>query len=204
VVQAALGRCSSEDLTPLFARFVRNGTWVTPTFVAQYEVALWPTRALPGDSLAHYLPDTLRRFVASIFPMPEDVPPGADSVGRAIFAKRLALVGMMHRAGVGVLAGTDAPLRNSPPGFGLHEELAFLASAGLTPFEVLRAATIEPARFLGLLDSLGTVETGKLADLVLLDADPLADVRNTRRISAVMSNGRLVDSVARRALLHSR
>ncbi|HVT39139.1 MAG TPA: amidohydrolase family protein [Gemmatimonadaceae bacterium] len=204
VVQAAMGRCSSEDLAPLFARFVRNGTWVTPTFTAQYEVALWPTRALPGDSLAHYLPDTLRRFVAGIFPMPADVPPGADSVGRATFAKRLALVGMMHRAGVGILAGTDAPLRNSPPGFGLHEELAFLSGAGLTPFEVLRVATMEPARFLGMLDSLGTVEVGKGADLVLLDADPLADVRNTRRVSAVVANGRLVDSVARRALLRSR
>jgi imidazolonepropionase-like amidohydrolase len=111
---------------------------------------------------------------------------------------------MMYRAGVGILAGTDAPLRNSPPGFGLHEELAFLASAGLTPFDVLRVATIEPARFLGMLDSLGTVETGKVADLVLLDADPLVDVRNTRRVSAVVSNGRLEDSLARRALLRSR
>src|ERR1051326_938879 len=69
-VQGALGRCSSADLAPLYARFVRNHTWVTPTFVAQVEVAGWPGHSVPGDSLAHYLPDSLRAFVASIFPMP--------------------------------------------------------------------------------------------------------------------------------------
>ncbi|HEV8600187.1 MAG TPA: amidohydrolase family protein [Gemmatimonadales bacterium] len=190
-VQGALGRCSSQDLAPLYARLVRNGTWVTPTFVAQVEVAGWPGRALPGDSLAHYLPDTLRRYVAQIFPMPDSVPPGADAVGRAMFAKRLAQLAAMRRAGVGVLVGTDAPLRNSPPGFGLHEELQLLVRAGLSPFEVLRAATFEPARYLGALDSLGTVAEGKLADLVLLEANPLDDIRNTRRIAVVVANGRL-------------
>ena len=202
-VQAALGRCSSEDPAPLYARLARNGTRVTPTFTAQYEVALWPGRAVPGDSLAGYLPDTLRRYVAAIFPMPDSVPPGADRVGRAVYAKRLALVGAMYRAGVGVLAGTDAPLRNSPPGFGLHEELAWLVQAGLSPFEVLRAATLDAARFLGMQDSLGTVAPGRLADLVLLDADPRADIRNTRRIRAVVAGGRLLDAAARTALLRA-
>ena len=180
---------------------VRNGTRVTPTFTAQYEVALWPVRSLPGDSLAHYLPDTLRRYTAAIFPMPDDVTTGADSVGRAVFAKRLALVGAMRRAGVIVLPGTDAPLRNSPPGFGLHFELAWLVEAGLSPWQVLVAATLEPARMFGMQDSLGTVAAGKLADLVLLDADPLADIRNTRRLNTVVANGRLLDSTARKALL---
>ena len=202
-VQAALGRCSSEDPAPLYARLARNGTRVTPTFTAQYEVALWPGRAVPGDSLAGYLPDTLRRYVAGIFPMADSVPPGADSVGRAVFAKRLALVGAMYRAGVGVLAGTDAPLRNSPPGFGLHDELAWLVRAGLSPFEVLRAATLDAARFLRMQDSLGTVAPGRLADLVLLDADPLTDIRNTRRVRAVVANGRLLDAAARTALLRA-
>jgi imidazolonepropionase-like amidohydrolase len=99
-------------------------------------------------------------------------------------------VGALHRAGVRVMAGTDAPLRNSPPGFGLHEELVQLARAGLTPHDALRAATLEPARYLGALDSLGTVEAGKVADLVLLDADPTADVRNTARVAVVVANGR--------------
>ena len=190
-VQSALGRCSTEDLGPLYARFVRNGTWVTPTFVAQYEIAGWPGRAVPGDSLAHYLPDSLRRYVAQIFPMPDSIPPGADSVGRAIFAKRLAQVAEMRRAGVRILTGTDAPLRNSPPGFGLHEEMALMAEGGMPPLEVIRAATLEPARYLGMLDSLGRVAPGQLADLVLLEADPLRDIRNTRRIAAVVANGGL-------------
>jgi imidazolonepropionase-like amidohydrolase len=200
-VQAALGRCSSASLTELYARFVRNGTWITPTFTAQYEVAVWPGRDVPGDAFGRYLPDTLRRFVAGIFPMPAGVPAGADSVGRAMLARRMRQVAAMHRAGVRVLAGTDAPLRNSPPGFGLHEELSLLVQGGLTPMEALRAATLAPAEYLGLADSLGTVATGKLADLILLDADPLADIRNTRRIAVVVADGRLIDSAARTRLL---
>jgi len=189
-IQAVLGRCTSEDVAPLFARLARNGTWVVPTLVAQYEIAAWPRRELPGDAFARSLPDTLRRFVAEIFPMPDSIPPDADVVGRALWEKRIALVGAMHRAGVGILPGTDAPLRNSPPGFGLHQELELLARAGLSPFEVLRAATLEPARHLGMLDSLGTIAVGKVADLVMLDADPLSDVRNLRRIVAAVVNGR--------------
>ncbi|MBI3982632.1 MAG: amidohydrolase family protein [Gemmatimonadetes bacterium] len=200
-VQGVLGRCTSEDLTPLFTHLARNGTWVVPTLVAQYEVAHWPKRDLPGDLFAPYLPDTLRRYVAQIFPMADSVPDDADAVGHALWEKRVALVGVMRAAGVGVLPGTDAPLRNSPPGFGLHEELATFARGGFSPFDALRAATLEPARFLGLLDSLGTIEPGKIADLVLLDADPLTDIRNVRRIVAVVANGRLLDAEARQALL---
>jgi imidazolonepropionase-like amidohydrolase len=109
----------------------------------------------------------------------------------------------MQRAGVHILTGTDAPLRNSPPGFGLHEEMALMARGGMSPFEVLRAATIEPAQYFGMLDSVGTVATGKLADLVLLDANPLQDIGNTRRISAVVANGRLFTASDRAKLLRA-
>jgi imidazolonepropionase-like amidohydrolase len=200
-VQAALGRCSSADPAPLHALLRRNGTWVVPTFTAQYEIALWPGRAVPGDSFGVYLPDTLRRYVASIFPMPDSIPPGADSVGRAVFERRLALVGTLHRAGVGILAGTDAPLRNSPPGFGLHAELGWLVASGLSAREALHAATLGAATFLGLQDSLGTIAPGMLADLVLLDADPTRSIANIRRIHAVIANGRLIDSAGRAAVL---
>jgi imidazolonepropionase-like amidohydrolase len=190
-IQTALGRCTSDDLAPLFARLKRNGTWVVPTLVGAYEIAHWPKRDLPGDAFSPFLPDTLRSFVRQIFPMPDSIPADADVVGVAMWKKRVALVGAMYRAGVGILAGTDAPLRNSPPGFGLHEELAILHDAGLSNFDVLRVATLEPARYLGLLDSLGTVAEGKVADLVLLSANPLANIRNTRRIKLVMANGHL-------------
>ena len=162
-----------------------------PTLVAQVEVSRWPKRDLPGDTVAQYLPDSLRQYVAGIFPMVDSVPPDADVNGARLFARRVAVTGALFRAGVGVLAGTDAPLRNSPPGFGLHEELLHLTQAGLTPFEALRAATYEPARFLGALDSLGTVEVGKLADLVLLTANPVTDIRNSSRTAYVITNGRV-------------
>lgn len=202
-VQSALGRCASADMTPLYARFVHNGTWITPTLTAVYEVANWPNRDVPGDSLARYLPQALRRFVARIFPVPDSVPPGADSVGRAIFDKRLAQVAAMHRAGVRILTGTDAPLPNSPPGFGLHEELALLVRGGMSPLDAIRAATLEPALYLGMVDSAGTIAPGKLADLVVLRGNPLLDIRQTRRILAVVANGRLIDSTERERLLRS-
>ena len=188
-VQGALGRCDTTDQTPLYERLRRNGTWVVPTLVAQVEISRWPKRDLPGDSVARYLPDSLRQYVAGIFPMVDSVPPDADLNGRKLFDKRVQVTGALFRAGVGVLPGTDAPLRNSPPGFGLHEELLHLTRAGLTPFEALRAATLEPARFFGMLDSLGTIEPGKVADLVLLTANPLDDIRNSSRTAYVVANG---------------
>jgi imidazolonepropionase-like amidohydrolase len=116
--------------------------------------------------------------------------------------RRMRQVATMHKAGVHILTGTDAPLRNSPPGFGLHEELTLLARGGMSPFDVLKSATLEPARYLGMLDSAGTIATGKLADLVLLDANPLVDIGNARRIAAVVANGRLFAGVDRERLLH--
>jgi imidazolonepropionase-like amidohydrolase len=176
---------------------------VTPTFTAAYEVSAWPSRGVPGDSLAHYLPEALKKFVAEIFPMPDSIPPGADSVGRAMFAKRLSQAETMRAAGVHIMTGTDAPLRNSPPGFGLHEELALLVRGGMSPFNALRAATIEPARYLGMLDSAGTIARGKIADLVLLNGNPLRDISQTRRIVAVVANGRLIESGERERMIRS-
>jgi imidazolonepropionase-like amidohydrolase len=118
-----------------------------------------------------------------------------------VFERRLALVGALFRAGVGILAGTDAPLRNSPPGFGLHAELGWLVASGLTAREALQAATLGAATFLGMQDSLGTITPGKLADLVLLDADPTVSIGNTRRIHAVVADGRVIDSAGRVAVL---
>jgi imidazolonepropionase-like amidohydrolase len=102
----------------------------------------------------------------------------------------------MHRAGVGILAGTDAAIlagTYAPMiGFDLHDELMLLVRAGLTPMEALQAATLNPAKFLGKLHDQGTVEKGKLADLVLLDANPLQDISNTQKISAVVVGGKLI------------
>ena len=200
-VQRVLGPCSSAPLTPIFAAFARNNTWVTPTFVAAYEIAEWPQRALPGDAYAKYLPDTLKKFVAWIFPMPDSIPAGAERVGRTMFNKRVALAGAMHRAGVHLLAGTDSPLRNSPPGFGLADELVLLARGGVPLHDVLKIATLEPGRFFSATDSIGTVQPGRFADLVILDRNPLTDARNYRSVNAVIANGRVFTQEDRDAIL---
>jgi imidazolonepropionase-like amidohydrolase len=96
----------------------------------------------------------------------------------------------MQRAGVRILAGTDAPNAYVIAGFGLHDELALLVKAGLTPMQALLAATRNPAEYFGELSSQGTIEKGKIANLILLDADPLADITNTTQINAVIQNGR--------------
>lgn len=100
------------------------------------------------------------------------------------------LVKAFRDAGVPMLAGTDTPIPSIVPGFSLHDELSDLVAAGLTPYEAIRTATVNAARFLEALDQAGTIAVGKRADLVLIDGDPLKDVRNIRRISGVMAGGR--------------
>ncbi len=102
--------------------------------------------------------------------------------------------------GVPIMAGTDAPIGYLTPGIGLHEELAMLVDAGLAPLEALGAATYAPAAFFGKTDSMGTIGTGMKADLVLLDANPLENIRNTTAIRAVFKNGKYLDRVALDAL----
>jgi hypothetical protein len=102
----------------------------------------------------------------------------------------LRLVGMMHDRGVAIGAGTDTPISLAIPGYSLHTELELLVRAGLSPAEALESATLVPARFLSLDDELGRIAVGQRADLVLLDANPLEDIRNTRRIAGVVTRGR--------------
>src|SRR5262249_42238763 len=111
---------------------------------------------------------------------------------RIALAKLIDVTGDMHRAGVQLLAGSDmtADSLSRRPGADLHQELAMLVEAGLTPMEAIRCATLNPARFLGMEDSLGTIEPGKRADLILLDADPLDNINNTRMIDRVILGGR--------------
>jgi imidazolonepropionase-like amidohydrolase len=88
----------------------------------------------------------------------------------------------MKKAGVKILSGTDLGNPFIFPGFSLHDELELLIKAGLTPFEALKTATINPARFFSMQDSLGTVEKGRIADLVLLNANPVESISNTKKL----------------------
>lgn len=105
----------------------------------------------------------------------------------------LDLVSRMHAAGVPIGAGTDTPIGYAIPGYSLHTELERLVEAGLTPLEAIAAATIRPAEFFSLQHEMGTIAPGMRADLVLLAADPLADIRNSRRIVTVISKGRVIE-----------
>ena len=113
----------------------------------------------------------------------------------------LGYVGELHRAGIPLLAGTDAPVSHVYPGFTLHDELALFVEAGLTPLEALQTATLNPAKFSGQVDSLGTVEAGKIADLLLLEANPLEDIRNTAKIAGVVVGGRFLPEESLQAML---
>ena len=111
------------------------------------------------------------------------------------------IVATMQEAGVPILTGTDTPMPGIYPGYSLHEEMALLVSAGLPAHEALKAATFAPAQFFGRTATEGSVATGRRADLVLLDADPLQDIRNTQRIRAVVLDGRLITREAIDAML---
>jgi len=102
------------------------------------------------------------------------------------------LVNRMHDQGVPIAAGTDTPIGLSVPGYSLHSELEMLVRAGLSPLEAIGAATVIPAGYFSLQDEMGTIDVGKKADLVLLDANPLENISNSKRIFAVISKGRLV------------
>lgn len=116
------------------------------------------------------------------------------------FQKYKELTGILYRAGVTLLAGTDTPEPFCPPGFSLHQELELLVESGLPPAAALQAATIHNAQVLRVERSLGSIEPGKLADIVILNADPLASIQNSRNIAAVIKGGRVLDP---KSLLHA-
>jgi imidazolonepropionase-like amidohydrolase len=117
------------------------------------------------------------------------MPPATAAFIQRVWHRYLEIVARMQADGVPLLAGTDTGDPWSYPGAELHEELELLVKAGLTPAQALRTATINPAKFLDAEDSFGAVRVGKIADLVLLDANPLDDIRNTRRIDGVFLGG---------------
>jgi imidazolonepropionase-like amidohydrolase len=173
----------------LYARFIRNGTWQLPTLTLQRAFASLDDAKFTADARVRYVPSVL---VSSYWKKIILSPEVAAMLKRA-YKRAIGQVWAMHRAGVPFLAGTDSPNPFVFPGFSLHDELALLVGeGGFTPLEALQAATRDPARYLGREKDLGTVESGKLADLVLLDADPLADIHNTTKIAAVVANGQLL------------
>jgi imidazolonepropionase-like amidohydrolase len=187
-------RC--DELAKLLAQ---NHTWQVPTLTWQRGGTFLDQRDLQHQPLDKYVPAywrevTWRRFTDEMMP---DLLRDPLALRQDYFARNLQIVRMLHGAGVPFMAGTDtAPGVYIVPGFSLHDELANFVEAGFTPMESLQTATSNPAKFLGMEGGFGSVEAGKVADLVLLGANPLEDIRNTQRIEAVVANGRLFDRVA--------
>jgi hypothetical protein len=179
----------------LFSRFRRNGTWQCPTLTVLNAIAHLDDPVFRNDPRLAYLPGDI---VSSWNPTNKDFVWKAfthdySEAGRLCLSKQCELVGMMANAGVGILAGTDTPNPYAFPGFGIHDELALLVKCGLTSRQALQTATLNPACYFGWERKMGTVQVGKVADLVLLDANPLEDIHNTTRIAAVFVRGRYLD-----------
>lgn len=198
-LQLLLSTQDEQRCDALVRQLAQSQTWQVPTLAWQRGGTFLDQRDLKHDPLDKYVPAywrdvTWKRFTDEMMPGLLHDP---LALRQKYFASNLQMVGAMHRAGVPFLAGTDAaPGVYIMPGFSLHNELANFVEAGFTPMESLQTATSGPAKFLGTEKDYGSVQAGKMADLVLLNANPLDDIHNTRKITAVIANGRLFDRAA--------
>jgi imidazolonepropionase-like amidohydrolase len=177
----------------LFELLAKNQTWQCPTLVWERGGNLIEESDFAHDPRAQYVPAqwkdvTWKRFTEQVT---HEFNTDDLATRKRFVAKELEVVNGMHRAGIPFLAGTDTPSGVYIfPGFSLHEELQRFVAAGFTPLAALQTATLNPAKFLGKETELGTIAKGKLADLVLLDRNPLDNIANTDKIAAVIVNGR--------------
>lgn len=174
----------------LFSQFRKNGIWHCPTLVAgRFNMEL-KERSFEKDPRLKYIPPSIQK---EWMEESKDVSAENIEIYQKLYPAELALTGELNRAGVKLLAGTDTGSWYLYPGFSLHDELFLMVRAGLSPMQALQTATFNPAQFLGRLNDFGTVEKGKVADLVLLEANPLEDITNTRRIEAVILRGKFIN-----------
>ncbi len=199
----------SGGLSGFFGVFIADQadeTKIAEIAAATAEAGVWnvPTESLfrhatssesdPDDMVdwpeMKYMPaDTVARWHRAKRDILDDVNYKPDTAARAV-ALRQQLILALHHSGAGLLLGSDSPQIFNVPGFAIHRELEYLVDAGLTPYEALQTGTTNPAEFFGRPGVLGVVKTDAVADLILLDANPLDDITNTRRIHGVMVRGR--------------
>jgi imidazolonepropionase-like amidohydrolase len=174
---------TEADMTKMahFASEMRDaGVWTCPT-VVDYQME-WPKEQVSEEM--KYMPAELKSAYRKHYE------PFTFAAASVEIAYGLNIIRALHAAGAGLLAGTDAFKPNVVPGFALHEELNYFVQAGLTPYEALRAATSDPARFLGREREFGTIQIGSRADLILLGANPLHDINNLAKRVGVMVRGK--------------
>jgi imidazolonepropionase-like amidohydrolase len=174
---------TSVEAQKAIAFLVEHHTVVDPT-LALAELQTANTAKPP----ASFEPGVIKVAPELAQPLTDVGPPTAQSAtSEKIFAKDLAVVGALHRAGVPIVAGTDQAV----PGHSLHREIELYVQAGFTPMEAIQSATIVPARVMGLDKESGTIEVGKRADMILVGGNPLEDIHNLRKLESVVANGRI-------------
>ena len=198
VFSMALDSLPRDERMAFWRQLAARDVGVVPTIVTATESVLRPLeyfQALVSDTGSAVHP--LRRYVSAFMVLDwreqaEELTPQRRTFFERLLPTSLKHIREMREAGVRIMAGSDVAVLNIFPGASLHEELRlFVDSVGMNPMEALASATWKPAEWLGLADSVGTIETEKAADLVLLDGNPLDDITNTRRIAAVVLRGRL-------------
>jgi len=180
---------ATDQPDQLFATFVRNGTWVDPTLSGYLEATNLLDPATPVDPLYRYVAASQRKLAADQMKQH----PLAVTEIKTTYEHMHALADVtarMVKDHVRLVAGTDAAGPRLV-GFSLHSELVDLVRAGMTPMQALQTATLNPAVAFDRISDLGTIAPGKLADLVLLDANPLEHIENTQRIDTVFQNGQV-------------
>ena len=171
-----------DQCQELFRYIAENGTWVVPTLILQNVVSNYDEPKVKNNpNLKYLLPGDRNLKNVSDFFDPE-------RKMKKVHDYRMKLIGSLHNAGIEILAGSDIT-----GGFRLHEELELLVKGGISPLEALRAATLNPAKYLDREKDIGSIESGKIADLVLLNANPLKNISNTKKIEMVMFQGHLLD-----------
>jgi len=201
--RAMIDESDSDLCDSIFRTFVKNGTYFCPTHLTRKMDAFADNEEYRNDQRLKYI----------IPPIKDQWNQDADHMiwldssiqGRKtymdFYMKGLELTGKAHQAGVKILAGTDARDTYCFYGFSLHDELQELVKAGLSPLDALRSATIVPAEFLGMEDEYGLIEKGYVADLVILDKNPLEKISNTTAINTVIHNGNVYDDKELNSLL---
>jgi hypothetical protein len=174
----------------LFGEFRKADTWQVPTLTVRRVWGMLNDRHFTADPRTTYIDgSSLSRWKGRIRSQSRQWSHSDFELARHLFLREQLLVGQMYQVGVPLIAGTDAMNPYVFPGFSLHDELALLVQSGLSPLAALQSATINPARFIKRETQLGSIDVGKIADLVLLRADPLADIHNTTQIEQVWLAG---------------
>ena len=189
LLEADKGPVDEKKLSMIVKKSKDAGVWIVPTS------ALWevlfntiPLETLKGYAELKYVPQAAvdqwsNAYTQRLAQTPREA-------AKNVIAARVRILRALHQGGVKILMGTDAPQQFSVPGFSLHRELLRMREAGMSPYEILKSGTVNVGQYFAKQDSFGTIEPGRRADLVLVDANPLADITNVAKISGVMVRGR--------------